>query len=79
MAENREEVVVRHIIVNRLPKNCGECPLMQCIGGDHVCCAIPKYTWSLAGNPYDMTYRRSDCKMMVGNCAISLRGVNDDV
>lgn len=79
MADNREAVEVRRIIVNRLPVNCGECPLMQYIDDEPVCCALPSFRWHLTGNPCDMTYRRSDCKMAVGNGAISLRGVNDDV
>lgn len=79
MADNREAVEVRRIIVNRLPDNCGECPLMQYIDDDPVCCALPSFRWHLTGNPCDMTYRRSDCKMAVGNGTISLRGVNDDV
>lgn len=70
MADNREVVEVRQIFVNRLPDNCGECPLMQYINDSPVCCALPESVWDLTGNPYDMTYRRSDCKMYVRNGTI---------
>lgn len=59
---------VLRVIVDEIPTNCGECVLMQYINDSPKCCGIQntddnKYHNDIAGNPYDMTYRRSDCPL----------------
>ena len=60
------DIEIRKIVVNKMPKNCGECPLMhyEC-NSQPVCGAIPKEYWEIEGNPYGMKYRRSDCKLVL--------------
>lgn len=60
------EIHVISVEVNRIPQNCGECPLMSYERyDDAVCTALPRDKREIAGNPYDMTYRRSDCPLIV--------------
>lgn len=56
---------VQKVIVDEVPENCGDCSLMRYINDNPVCCALarPDYRAELAGNPYDMDYRRSDCPL----------------
>lgn len=58
-------MIVLKVIVDEIPESCGECSLMQYINDNPVCCALarPNYRAELAGNPYDMDYRRSDCPL----------------
>ena len=58
---DKERVEVRAVILNKMPLSCGECPLMQYIDDQAVCVGLPQEHWELYGNPYAMTYRRSDC------------------
>lgn len=61
------DIEIRSVIVNKMPENCGECPLMQYIRDSHaVCTALPEEYWEIEGDPYNMKYRRSDCKLVVG-------------
>lgn len=58
----KEEVEIKVVFVNRMPDSCGECPMMvyhDCYGP--YCAVLPKKINSITGNPYEMTYRRSDC------------------
>ena len=58
------DIEIRAVIVNKIPDNCGECPLMQYLhDSTPVCTAIPQEYWEIEGNPYAMKYRRSDCKL----------------
>lgn len=66
MADAKEPVHVRYVCVNRLPDYCGECPLMrQHNGVDAECTVVDPLKSDIVGNPYDMTYRRSDCPLIV--------------
>ena len=59
-------MIVKKVIVDETPESCGECSLMQYINNDTpICCALVRgdYRAELAGNPYDMDYRRSDCPL----------------
>lgn len=58
-------MIVQKIIVDEIPESCGDCSLMRYINDNPVCCALarPDYRAELAGNPYDMDYRRSDCPL----------------
>ena len=56
-----DEIKVSKVIVNRMPKSCGECPLMLYEDDIPVCAALPGKIREIQGNPYDMHYRRSDC------------------
>lgn len=58
------DIEIRKIIVNKVPEGCGDCPLMQYLHDSPVCVAQPPEVWEITGNPYDMTYRRSDCKLI---------------
>lgn len=60
------DIEIRSVVVNKMPENCGECPLMQYIQDSPVCTVIPQEYWEIEGNPYNMKYRRSDCKLVVG-------------
>ena len=61
------DIEIRKIIVNKLPEGCRDCPFMQYLHYTQpVCIAIPQEYRELTGNPYEMTYRRSDCKLEVG-------------
>ena len=55
---------IDYIVVDEIPDNCGECVLMDYIN-DHACCLgiAGEKIRELAGNPYTMTYRRSDCPL----------------
>lgn len=56
--------------VDKIPESCGDCILMKYINDQAKCCALPddNFLNELAGNPYDMHYRRSDCLLEeVGN------------
>ena len=56
---------VKKVIVDEIPEGCGDCSLMQYIKDKPICGALarPDYMAELAGNPYDMDYRRSDCPL----------------
>ena len=59
-----DDIEIRKVIVNKLPKGCGDCPLMKYLHDSQpVCTAIPQEYWEITGNPYEMQYRRSDCKL----------------
>lgn len=54
------------VIVDDLPKGCGECPMMQYIRDVFPACTLlPQEVYEITGNPYDMNYRRSDCPLEV--------------
>lgn len=57
------DIEIRSVIVNKIPESCGECPLMQYIKDNPVCVGIDPEKWEITGSPYDMKYRRSDCKL----------------
>ena len=68
------DIEIRKIVVNEMPKNCGECPLLyfeekcgESFEDNHrfICSAAPKEYWKIEGNPYNMKYRRSDCKLVL--------------
>lgn len=59
------DIEIREVIVNKIPDSCGKCPLMQWINDTSVCVVLPSEYWEITGNPYDMCYRRSDCKLKV--------------
>lgn len=61
-------MIVFKVIVDEIPESCGDCFLMQYIKDTPICCALtrPDYRAELAGNPYDMDYRRSDCPLKEG-------------
>ncbi len=54
---------VLNITVDEIPKSCGECGFMKYINDWAKCCAFPDEVNDIAGNPYDMNYRRSDCPL----------------
>lgn len=55
---------IKKVIVDKIPESCGKCQLMQYICDSPKCVAIAdENKWDIAGNPYDMTYRRSDCPL----------------
>ena len=61
------DIEIRKIVVNKMPHNCGECPLMIYLHDTQpVCVGIEVEYWEITGNPCEMKYRRSDCKMIVG-------------
>lgn len=51
------------IIVNEKPASCGECLLMICRNEQYICSVLPAEKYEIVGNPYAMTYRRSDCPL----------------
>ena len=59
-------MIVQKVIVDEIPESCGDCFLMQYIKDQPICCALVRddYRAELAGNPYDMDYRRSDCPLV---------------
>lgn len=58
------------VIVDEIPKSCGDCILMQYVNDSYpVCCGLPKEISEITGNPYDMKYRRSDCPLVKEGCA----------
>lgn len=63
MADKKDPVCVRYVCVNRLPDFCGECPLLDMTYNS--CLGINKDKNGIEGNPSAMTYRRSDCPLMV--------------
>lgn len=63
MADMKEPVRVRYVCVNRLPDCCGECPLLDDFYNS--CAAIDQRKSYITGDPHSMTYRRSDCPLMV--------------
>lgn len=59
-----EKCKVIEVIVNLIPKSCGDCPLMVYLYDSFpVCMGLPQETFEITGNPYEMTYRRSDCPL----------------
>lgn len=59
-----EPCKVIRVIVDKIPTGCGDCPMMQYIRDSYaVCIALPEDVYELAGNPYDMMYRRIDCPL----------------
>lgn len=60
-----EKCKVIEVIVNLIPKSCGDCPLMKYKSyyGSASCVALPYEINDITGNPYEMTYRRSDCPL----------------
>ena len=61
-----DDIRVLKVFLSEMPHNCGKCPLMGYIhDATPVCYALPKDVWDIAGNPYDMKYRRSDCPAVV--------------
>lgn len=57
---------ILQIKVDEIPKSCGDCFLMRYRGDvTPICCALPDddFINEIAGNPYDMNYRRSDCPL----------------
>ena len=57
--------MIIHVIADVMPPNCGDCQLMQYIGDEPKCCALPDDINEISGNPYSMKYRRSDCPITV--------------
>ena len=58
------DIEIRKVVVNKLPENCGNCPLLQYLHDTQpVCVAISQEYWEIEGNPYSMKYRRSDCPL----------------
>ena len=72
------DIEIRKIFVNKIPEGCGDCPMMQYIDESPVCVAIPPEVWGIEGNPYNMKYRRSDCKLTMWQGSISLKGCEAD-
>lgn len=58
-------MVVLKVIVDEIPKSCGDCSLMEYVKDKPVCFGLRgcDYKAELTGNPYDMDYRRSDCPL----------------
>ena len=57
-----KEIKVLEVLLNEMPQNCGECPLMYYVHDTTpVCHALPEDVREITGNPYDMKYCRSDC------------------
>lgn len=56
-------MTVKKIIVDEIPKNCGDCIFMRYVCYDPECCALHDDIGKIEGNPYAMTYRRSDCPL----------------
>lgn len=56
------------VVVDEMPESCGDCPLMHWKSdhGSPACFALPEEVNEITGDPYDMTYRRSDCPLWVG-------------
>ena len=56
---------IKEIVVDEIPKSCGECVLMRYLSYDDSahCAGIDGDHSLLIGNPYSMTYRRSDCPL----------------
>ena len=66
MLDDRESVCVRYVCVNRFPDSCGECPFAVTQDGySFSCVAVDPLKCNIVGNPKDMTYRRSDCPLLV--------------
>lgn len=67
--DNKEPVRVRYVCVNRIPNSCGECPMLIINYGyngfDYFCGVVDPLKNHIVGNPNDMTYRRSDCPLLV--------------
>lgn len=68
-----EAATVKKVVVDNMPASCGECPLFR-VNYHGICyycsCgALPKgdnnRKVTIESNPYDMTYRRSDCPLVV--------------
>lgn len=53
------------IITDEMPSNCGDCMLMQYIADEPKCCGLDAEKNAITGNPYSMTYRRSDCPLIL--------------
>lgn len=51
------------VIVNEKPESCGDCSLMFCRNNQYICSVLPTEKYEIVGNPYAMTYRRSDCPL----------------
>lgn len=58
-------MLILEVIVDEIPESCGDCPLMEYVNDSPVCCGLRRHDYNaeLAGNPYDMDYRRSDCPL----------------
>ena len=56
---------VLNIIVDEIPESCGDCCFMDYVNNSQpVCYGIPDHEKrEITGNPYNMTYRRSDCPL----------------
>ena len=63
MSDMKEPVRIRYVCVNRLPDCCGECPILN--RQNNTCAVIEPYKSRIIGDPNAMTYRRSDCPLLV--------------
>lgn len=61
---------IKRIVVDEMPKNCGECMLMQYVYDRPTCCGLPyekdndKSFNQVDSDPYSMRYRRHDCPLV---------------
>lgn len=55
---------IEAIIVDEIPKNCGDCCLMEYVNDRPRCFGVSPDISELEGSPYGMTYRRSDCPLV---------------
>lgn len=54
---------VNEVLVDEIPKSCGECCLLTMTDSGYICPVVPRDISDITGSPYDMTYRRSDCPL----------------
>lgn len=64
---------IKKAFVNDMPSCCGECPLMIYTYDTPICTALPEEVREIQGNPYAMTYRRSDCVLEPSTAKTVLR------
>lgn len=56
---------INRIIVDEIPKTCGECWLMRFDSKENSrCSGIPDEDNYITGSPEEMSYRRSDCPLV---------------
>jgi hypothetical protein len=54
---------IKRIIVDQVPKSCAACTLLEVYGDSAKCFGVNENRY-LTGNPFEMTYRRSDCLLV---------------
>ena len=67
------KMIVKEIIVDEIPASCNECIFARREDGEYICAAIDSDKNFISSyDLYRMTYRRSDCKLVVNDCDLNI-------